>query len=199
MERPRQPKTPAKPAKIRTPAVKPYGPSYLRSITKETYISGPGEPPELFLGGQNSATEWIAYWALAKVFDDPKDPRKPPYFGGRDWGYQIDRLGGYVRAVGSAVIDFVVYLGHTMLGIRIQTERFHIFTASRQQGYDMLQRAELERSGMQVVDVYDTDLLGDPSGAKAVIAMKRAIGMIEPLNPVISGSAIRGSRLRTIR
>lgn len=199
MERPRQPRTPAKPKGITTPPRVPYGPSILRSIQKETYGSGYGEPPPGFVVGQTSVTEWIAYWALAKIFDDPKDPRMPPYFGGRDWGYQIDRLGGYVRAVGSAVIDFVVYYAVTTIGIRIQTERFHLFADSRRQAYDTLQRAELERSGITVVDVYDTDLLGDPSGQKAIIAMKRAIGMLEPVNPIIAGTALRGSRLRVIR
>jgi len=199
MERPRQPRTPAKPKGIRTPARVPYGPSILRSIQKETYGSGYGEPPPGFVVGQTSVTEWISYWSLAKIFDDPKDPRMPPYFGGRDWGYQIDRLGGYVRAVGSAVIDFVVYYAVTTIGIRIETERYHLFADSRRHAYDLLQRAELERSGITVVDVYDTDLLGDPSGQKAIIAMKRAIGMLEPVNPIIAGTALRGSRLRVIR
>jgi len=199
MERPRQPRTPAKPKGIRTPPRVPYGPSILRSIQKETYGSGYGEPPPGFVVGQTSVTEWISYWSLAKIFDDPKDPRMPPYFGGRDWGYQIDRLGGYVRAVGSAVIDFVVYYAVTTIGIRIETERYHLFADSRRHAYDLLQRAELERSGITVVDVYDTDLLGDPSGQKAIIAMKRAIGMLEPVNPIIAGTALRGSRLRVIR
>jgi len=199
MERPRQPRTPAKPKGIRTPARVPYGPSILRSIQKETYGSGYGEPPPGFVVGQTSVTEWIVYYSLAKIFDDPKDPRKPPYFGGTNWGYQIARLGGHVRAVGSAVIDFVVYHEATTVGIRVVTERYHIFAGSRQQAYDTLQRAELERSGITVVDLYDDDLLGDPSGQKAIIATKRAIGMLEPINPMLAGTAIRGSRLRVIR
>lgn len=178
------------------PPARPTGPAFIPK--GETIIGGYGDPPPGFVTGQTSLTEWIFYWALAKVFKDPKDPRVPPYYGGRDWGYQIAELGGYVRAVGSAVIDFVVYQGATTLGIRIQTEHFHIFTASRKHAYDMLQAAQIEGKGITIVDVYDTELLGDPSGQKAVIAAKRAIGRIEKQNPVLAGTAIRASRLKVL-
>lgn len=181
---------------LRAPAPRPTGPLFLPK--GETIIGGYGEPPPGFVTGQTSLTEWIFYWSLAKVFKDPKDPRVPPYYGGRDWGYQIAKLGGFVRAVGSTVIDFVVYQGPTVIGIRIQTEHFHIFTSSRKHSYDMLQRAQIENAGIRVVDVYDTELLGDPSGQKAVIAAKRAIAMIEKQNPVLSGTAARGSRLKVL-
>lgn len=156
------------------------------------------DPPPGFITGQNSVTEWTAYKALARIFNDPKDPRQPPFFGGRDWGYQIAEIGGHVRALGSAVVDFVVYQGATIIGIRIQTEHFHRFTTSAKQVYDMMQTAQLEANGLSVVDVEDIDLLNDPSGQRAVVAMKRAIGRIERVNPVISGTAIRGSRERII-
>lgn len=186
---PRLPKLPG-------PPQKPTGPRFVPP--HELLVSGPGEPPPAFLTGQNSVTEWIQYWALAKVFDDPEDPRVPPYYGGVNWGYQIARLGGYVRSLGSAVVDFVVYQDATVLGIRVQTERFHTFAGSRRHAYDTVQRANLEANGMTIVDVYDDELLGDPSGQKAVIATKRLIGRLEKISPVTAGTAIRASRLKPL-
>lgn len=182
---------------LRKPAMMPTGPR-IRPVD-EIVIGGPGEPPAGFLNGQNSITEWIAYWALAKIFKNPRDAdlRRPPFLGGwPDWEYQSPEAGGFMRALGSAVVDFLVHMGGTRIAIRIQTERFHIFTSSSRQAYDVIQRATLEHMGLRVIDVYDDQLLGDPSGQKAVIAMKRAIGLLENLNPVIGGRAIRASRLR---
>lgn len=173
-------------------AERPQGPI---DIPKgETVLGDWYDPPPGFLTGQNSVTEWTAYKALARIFNDPKTPRIGPFYGGIEWSYQIAELGGHTRALGSAVVDFVVYQGATIIGIRIQTEYFHRFTTSNKQVYDALQRAQLEANGLNVVDVEDIDLLNDPSGQKAVIAMKRAIGRIERVNPVGSGTAIRGSR-----
>lgn len=192
-------KSPAKPATLRHKALKPTGMKFIPKM--EMIIGGYGDPPNGFLNGQNSLTEWIFYWAMAKVYNNPKgnDVRLPPFYGGwPDWGYQVAELGGFVRAPGSAVIDFIVYQGRTIIGIRIQTERFHIFTDSRRQAYDQLQQASLERNGLTVIDIYDTELLGDPSGQKAVIAAKRAIGRLEKLNPVIARTAIRGSHMKVL-
>lgn len=186
----------AKPAKLRAPATKPTGPRYLR-IT-EQIIGGPGDPPTDFIGGQNSVTEWYVYWALFKILGTSvDDPRKPPYFGlpGK-FVYQSSQMGGYVRALGSAVVDFLVTYGATLVALRLQTERFHIFTDAAKQAYDTIQRANLSKT-LTVIDIYDEDILGDPSGAKAIVTCKRALGLIEDLNPVTAGTAIRASRLRT--
>lgn len=184
--------------KLKGPPKAPTGHAFVPKIGET--ISGYGEPPPGFINGQNSVTEWIAYWALYKILGTSyDDPRRPPFFGLFPFfEYQSSELGGYTRALGSAVVDFVIHQGGTHLGIRIQTERFHIFATSRIHAYDALQRAQLEANGLRIVDVYDTQLLGDPSGQKAVVAMKRAIGQLEDLNPVLSGSAYRASRLRPL-
>lgn len=188
------------PPRLPTIAGPPKRPQAPRFVPKDEYIvNGPGEPPPGFLDGQNSLTEWIVYWSLAKIFRNPADPRIGPFFGAYpDWGYQVAALGGFVRALGSAVVDFVVYQGRTMIAIRVQTEFFHIYTSSKKQAYDEIQRARLEKAGMTVVDLYDQDILGDPSGQKAIVAVKQVIGRIERINPVIGGTAIRGSRLRPV-
>lgn len=195
---PKRPSNIQKLPKLRGNVVRPTGPAILN--VAEIYVGGYGAPPAGFVSGQTSVTEWIAYWALAKIYDDPPDPRVPPFFGGRDWSYQVPKGGRWTRAIGSAVVDFVIYRGNTAIAIRIQTEFFHIFTASRKQAADMVQRVNLS-DDMIVVDVYDTALLNDPSGAKAVVAMKRAIGMLDPMediNPITSGTGLRGSRQRII-
>jgi hypothetical protein len=192
--------TPPRLPKIKTPAKAPTGKGFVPKIAFT--VSGPGEPPPGFLTGQNSVTEWVCYWALAKIFTNPHgdDVRNPPFYGGfPDWEYQSSELGGYTRALGSAVVDFVVHQGGTHIGIRIQTERFHIFAQSRTHAYDALQRAQLESNGLHIIDIYDTQLLGDPSGQKAVIAMKQALNRIEAINPVVAGTAFRASRIRSVR
>lgn len=188
--------TPPRLPKLPGPPKAPTGPRFVPP--HEEVMGGPGEPPEGFLTGQNSLTEWYVYFALAKIFRDPKDPRKPPYFGGLEWGYQIARLGGFVRALGSAVVDFAVYQDATILGIRVVTERFHIFANSRTQANDAIQRASLEANGLRVVDLYDHQILGDPSGQKAIIHLKQVLQRIEQVNPVLAGTAIRATRLKVL-
>lgn len=195
MERLKQPRTLARPQVLKTPPIRPRGPAFLPS--KETIISGYGEPPPGFVRGQTSLTEWIVYWALYKIFDESADPRQPPFFGLYPYfEYQSPEGGGYIRALGSSVVDFLVHIGGEHIAIRIQTEFFHLFTSSSKQGSDTLQRAQLETAGLRVIDVYDQDLLGDPSGAKAIVTLKYALSLIERVNPLLAGTSIRGSRMR---
>lgn len=196
-DRPRQLSTPAKLPKLRENVIRPRGPASLH--IKEQFVGGPGDPPPGFIGGQNSVTEWWVYWALFKIMDPTANPRKPPFFGlpGK-FDYQSAQMGGFIRALGSSVVDFLVHYGHTHIALRVQTEFFHIFTNERKHAYDLLQRANLMKF-IHVVDLYDNELLGDPSGAKAIVAVKRALNMIESVNPILSGNAIRGSRLRIIQ
>lgn len=194
IDRPRQPKTAPKLPSIRKNVVRPTGPRALRIV--EQYIGGYGEPPPGFVRGQTSITEWICYWGLFKIGDPRADPRQPPFFGLPGFfEYQSAQMGGYVRALGSAVVDFLVHLGQRMVAIRVQTEFFHQFTDNRKQAQDRIQRANLMRN-LDVIDIYDQDLLGDPSGAKAIVTLKRALNLIETPDPVLSGEAIRGSRLK---
>ena len=196
-DRPRQLSTPVKLPKLRANVIRPRGPESIH--IKEQFIGGYGDPPPGFIGGQNSITEWIVYWALFKVLDPTANPRKPPFFGlpGK-FDYQSPQMAGFVRALGSAVVDFLIRQGGTFIALRIQTEFFHIFTDERKHAYDMVQRANLMKK-IRVIDLYDNELLGDPSGAKAIVAVKRALNMIESLNPILSGNAIRGSRLKVIQ
>jgi hypothetical protein len=179
---------------IRVPAAMPRGPR-LYDIKTE-HAGGPGEVPAGFLGNRNSAVEWLAYWGLAKAFTNPVDPRQGPFDGGYpDWTYQEpDQAGAGLRG---SVVDFVVYnpgRGARPIAIRVQTEHFHLFTDAETQAYDSVQRTQLEQYA-DVIDVYDYDLVGDPTGAKSVVTMKRAAALLESANPITAGTAIRASRV----
>jgi hypothetical protein len=183
--------------KLRHPPEQPTGPAFIPKPGGS--VSGPGDPPPGFVTGKNSATEWNAYWALWKIFDTPRDARVPPFVGGPpDWMYQSQQQTLFGIS-SSTNVDFVVYEGGTILAIRIQTERYHNYADSKKQAYDQMQEAALDSRGLYVVNVYDNDLLNDPSGQRYVVAMKQAIGRIQRVNPDIAGTALRGSRQRVIR
>lgn len=180
---------------LRTLTKLPRGPRALNLIRSSPQIApGPGQPPPGFLNGQNSRVEWIAYWALARIFDNPKNPWQGPFIGGPgDWMYQVPEMGAYLRSLNSAVVDFVVTFGKQQIAIRIQTERFHTLADAKQQQRDIAQRLRLEREG-DVIDVYDDELMGldeSETAQKAIVTMKRAIGMIERTNPITAGTARR--------
>lgn len=171
--------------RLRTIARIPQGPRFLK--TPVEYVGGPGKPPPGFVVGQTSASEWNLYWAYAKVFDEPKDPRQPPFMGGYPyWGYQVSYMGAYRRAPGSAVVDYVIYVGGSRIGIRLQTLRFHYVTDAAKHAYDSVQKYDLEKYA-QIIDVEETDVLGDPTGQKYIIAAKKSIGLIERIDPIIGG------------
>ncbi len=158
---------------------------------------GPGEPPPGFLGSHTTLPEWFAYWALWQIFGLPLNPRLPPFFGAPPiWTYQDQQQTGASQG-GLTRIDFVVNPPSrgAPIAIRIQTEYFHQFTDAATQAYDVMQQEALEAYS-DVIDVVDQDIMGDPTGAKAVVTMKRAVGLLQNPNPIISGTAIRASSLK---
>lgn len=182
----------ARPTRLSGPSARPAGPRLYSQPGQE--IGGPGPAPPGFVTGATSGSEWFIYWALATVYDDPQDPRKPPFWGAASgkWVYQKAALGTYTRQLGSAVVDFVVYTPHDRIGLRIQTSYFHASTGAFAQGLDMLQRVALA-DVMTVEDLYDQDFITDPTGEAAVIIVKSALGLIERPNVLTSGrSTARG-------
>ena len=168
----------------------PRGPRYVQDIRRTLYLSGPGAPPPGFVGGGTSASEWVIYWALAKIFDDPKNPRKPPFLGGQDWEFQKSYLGAYTRARGSSVLDFVVRTRTVDVGMRLQSERFHIFTTSKKQTTDELLRVALSKE-LLIVDLYEQDFIADKTGVAAITVARAAIAGAERTNPITGGIARR--------
>jgi hypothetical protein len=177
-----------RPPVLRRASRLPTGPKLYRLNTAPAQLDLFLVPPRDFVTATTSAPEWAAYNALAHIFQDPQNPRKPPYFGGADWNYQEAVLGTYTRQLGSAVLDFVVFRPYERIGIRIVTSRFHEAAGAKQQGYDALQVVTLGRQ-FRVVDVYESDLISDPTGQAAIIAMKRAIGLLASTDRIRAGTS----------
>lgn len=188
---------PQRPPRLATIAAIPRGPS-LYHIPKELRIgtTGPGEPPAGFITPTNSVSEWIIYWGLCKVFNQPKDPRQGPFIGVPGlWQYQVPfDTNGQIRSPGSQVIDFTIepheLTRGTPVAIRVQTERYHVFTDQVTQGREQLLRSRLARDYV-VRDLYEQNFMLDKTGQAAVISVKNALrGVIEP-NPVHQGNPLR--------
>ena len=193
---PRTSRQSKRPSRLQKPAALPTGPRAFGG--KPQIVAGPGSPPPGFLGATNSVYEWMVYWGLAKIFNNPQDPRQGPFEGGwPDWGYQAPVEGGR-RQLGGAVIDFIVYepgRRGVPVAIRIVTEAWHIFTTARKQANDTIQRTNVENQA-DVVDIYDYEFINDPTGQAVIVRLKEVLGLIERVNPLLSGTALRGSRMR---
>lgn len=156
-------------------------------------VTGPGNPPNGFLGGQNSATEWVVYWAMWQVFKEPGDVRQGPFSGSPTgkWSYQAFFQGGR-RVRGGSVIDFLVYAGvGTSIAIRVQTERYHIFVDSATKAYDRMQVTNLGKE-TEVVDLYEQDFIGDRTGTACILALKNIVSGMHEADPTVGGTARRG-------
>lgn len=189
------------PPSIRTFSQLPRGPRlYKYSVLEKTDVyGGYGPMPPGFGGPTVSFTEWIVYWALWKVMGETGDPRKsgPPFIGSPpDWTYQQPFIGGRAEP-GGAVVDFIVWRTMTgrPLGIRIQTEHFHLFTSNAKQVSDMMQRQKL-MDQIDLVDLYDYQITNDATGQAAIIAVKNALGLLELPDPLRGATVKRNSRRR---
>jgi hypothetical protein len=169
------------------------GPRPLGLARDPVRTTGPGEPPPNFVGGNTSRSEWFIYWALANYFNDPPNPRIPPFFGGAKWGYQIIAIGQASGQLGSANIDFVVYAGTIKLGIRVETSRYHINVNAQQQAFDQMQ---MVRAGMfyDIVQIFEQDFINDLSGRAAMQVVRETMEYGQSMGrpaPIGSGRGIR--------
>lgn len=174
--------------RLRTPPAIPTGPRMYRPPRFQGYQGGPGPAPPGFVIGQTSESEWWIYWAFAKIFGQPQDPRIGPFYGAPGiWGYQVGH-----RELGSAVIDFVVYPNkksrNLRYAFRIQTEYFHNYADSETQAYDLMQLWRLSAYNV-VVDVYDFEFMYDLTGQAVIILLKRALNG-ELWSPVTNNSSV---------
>ena len=154
-------------------AILPIGPRYLaQDYVHPQQIGGPGQPPAGFIGGTNSVSEWYIYWALTKILGPE----------GEGWTYQSSYLGGR-RIRGGAVVDFVVFTPRYNIGLRVQTFYFHLAAGSIKQSSDLEQRIALESYGLRIVDIYEQDFIGDPTGQSAIRVVLNALNGNESANP----------------
>lgn len=171
------------PPRLRHAPVTSRGPRWLPSARSTVHTGGPGLPPAGFISATNSVDEWVWYWASMRALDPLRDPSEPPFFGGLFWNYQSAELGGFSRALGSAVVDFIYMLSHPFIVVRIQTYRFHLATDAQKQGYDVIQDVKLSGK-FEVVDVYSQDYIGDETGETAVVMVKETLGLVRHQNPL---------------
>lgn len=155
-------------------------------ITPERVV-GPGEPPPGFVSGTTSRSEWVAYWAMAKIFEDPPDPSVPPYEGGMNWKYQVPFEGGRSKRGGS-VMDFLVTLPAEMIGIRLSTERYHEAVDPRKKAFDRAQAMSLEKRNVRVEDLYEQDIIADTTGNAAIRRIIELLGGWDRVSPSRAGT-----------
>ena len=91
---------------------------------------------------------------------------------------------------GGSVVDFVVHQGVGTLGIRIQTERFHIFADVAEQMRDFAVKIHLQALD-KVIDVFDQWSISDRTGEATVKQIRRAIQGIQEEDPIRFGTAQR--------
>ena len=165
------------------------GPRELRlTVEPERLSIGPGLPPPGFVSATTSAPEWVVYWASAKIFHDPVDPRKPPFFGGRDWGYQKDLQGGR-KTEGGAVIDYIYWLPGTTVGVRLQTARFHDAASPQKEASDRAQLVALSwLIGVTIKDLDEQDIIADRTGEAAIRRLVELLGGRSQINPGVAGT-----------
>lgn len=201
---PTRPGAPGRPPRPNTrSATLPEGPKIIKAMRnlRGQRTSGPGDPPLGFVTGTTSASEWkLLYWPLAEIFNDPPDPREPPYYGGRGgtWEYQSNQLGGR-SGPGGAVVDAVVYTATGAIGLRLQTERFHTFASAKIQGNDARQKIDLMRAGyLTVIDLFEQDMIEDSTGETAIRIIRDALGLNQRPDPLYNGSARRSTAGRVL-
>jgi hypothetical protein len=174
----------------------PRGPRWQTRIrTLGKHLGGPGKPPADFVQGTTSSIEWVVYWGLFKILAPTRDPRQGPYWGLHGvFRYQKAFNEGR-RMRGGSVLDFLVEYGPSVrqpVGIRLQTTRFHEQAPAQQLMMDRIRRQRLSAQ-MIVIDLWDYEILeqdGTPgNGSKAIVAIKRALGMIETTSRLSLGNA----------
>jgi len=158
-----------------------WGPQYLGLRDTPEIEYGPGPftraHPELFGGGTVSAPEGWFFWGLLQI----RGPMGPE--GG--WQYQkAVRPGG--AKIGSANVDFVIASRPKDIAVRVQGEYFHLEGGPEKESSDTDQIYMLEDAGYDVVDVFPSMFMSDPSG----IAVKRVAQMAIDRDPsLIPGSS----------
>jgi hypothetical protein len=172
--------------------VRPTGPDIYHRGSEPIIDSPFMHPPGGFVTAHTSGVEWMCFLALAILNPGfPEDPFSPPFIGGPPiWVYQKHEQGG--RVAGGSVSDFVVLSnsGAAKIGIRVETERFHIWTDSGTQQKDIYIAAHLETVN-KIVRVYDQHFVDDPTGEKVTRIMALAMKGIELPSPVTMGTAQR--------
>ncbi|MBA3575333.1 MAG: hypothetical protein H0W37_10325 [Pseudonocardiales bacterium] len=142
--------------------------------------------PAGFKTAHNSATEWMVYAAMAILLGEPKHFTKPPFSGSPPRWYYQKAIDGGRNQRGGSVADFIVDVNGSLIGIRVQTERFHILAGPDQVANDFFMRTHT-RAVAHIIDVYDMDFVGDPTGRAVVAVVAKALKLEQNVDPLRSG------------
>lgn len=183
------PRGQVRPPRLRRLPIATRGPRWYEHVRQAIHTGGPGLPPPNFVTGTTSGDEWTWYWASMRVLDPGRDPRQPPFYGGRLWQFQSPELGSYTRQLGSAVVDFLYETQYPPLVVRIVTYYFHLAAPPAQQAKDQMQKVQLA-GRFDVVDVSSSAYIGDTTGQTAIIMVKEALSLIRRQDPLTAGSAL---------
>lgn len=162
-----------------------YGPEELRLRENLIPEGGPDQfvrnNPGLFATGTTSRDEGYFYWGLLKRVGEEGTKGHL----GITWYYQSSVAGGRHRP-GGAIIDFLLEVpsGRFDLGIRIVTPYRHTFAGPLKRGTDDAQVLYLRRQGIQAVDVFSKNYIGDPSGRAVIQSVDRAIAGDNDFSPL---------------
>lgn len=146
----------------RTFPIRTRGPRGLDLLGKHDKGSGPGDPPQWFLG---SLPEWYVYWALLRIGKRPNI----------DFQYQAARLGGR-QELGGAVLDFLIVPN---IGINVQGVYFHYEQGASKFAFDKAQAIHLQTKGIKLIFIDEDALVNDATGAAAIDLVKLAIQGID--------------------
>jgi len=91
---------------------------------------------------------------------------------------------------GGSVVDFVVHQGTSTMGIRIQTERFHVFADAATQMKDLSTKIHVKALD-KIIDIYDQWSIADRTGEATIKQVKRALQGIQEQDPLRFGTAQR--------
>jgi hypothetical protein len=153
---------------------------------------GPGIQPDWFPG---STPEWYLFWGCWPVFGLTGSARDRQFERGYPdvFAYQDPFEGGRIGGAGGQVFDFVFYPSRFGPGriVRVQTEQWHYQAEAEKQVNDaiLLTRAAVH---YPVTDVFDFDIMQDPTGAQVIKTLKRALAGELFDNPITSGVTRRG-------
>lgn len=166
-----------RPLDIRDP-----GPFEAKKPPKGMRFAGPGMPPAGFINGQNSQGEWYCYWALSRIFNDPDEPRVPPYDGGDRWSYQVPYLGGRGQ-LGGAIIDFVIEMPRSRdVALDLISGHYHSAAGVEARAFDLARQSAI-RNYMDLIELYEVDIILDPTGEQAVSTIIEALGGRRRIDP----------------
>ena len=183
-----------RPKRIRYFTVKPQGPKIYQLGKNPEVDSDWFSPPAAFLDPRlhGSSDEWRYYKGLMLLLDPGRDPRQPPYLGGKHWAYQKAvgpaGFGQEGRVPGGQVVDFVVDQGRRILGFRIQTERYHVMAGPDKQAFDFYLKTHSVGIDL-MIDLYTQYSEADKSGRATMAQLRRALRGEQEPNPGPFGTA----------